>query len=247
MRYKSLLLPPLSFLLYAAAYSSTSMSDLEGVWTTEDSRFYKNGVILKGVAVYLRQDGLGAIGAGYPPLAYMIRTAPIIDGEPFACVQLSPERFMPCLVKLRLRNGTLELGEGKSAQWTRLTRKSASIPKGVNQEFGWPNSSPIDKSRAKRSIPIAVDKLLSLPDFADAIGRVKTREALTVLSTTYWNYVSNKAFAVSEEGYYGYSASGMDDENEARQMALSFCDSFRQKDSSKRPCRIVNVNGKWVD
>ena len=63
---------------------------------------------------------------------------------------------------------------------------------------------------------------------------------------TYWPYEPNKAFAVSDDGVYGYSASRLSSPEFAERSALAYCEVHRTKGNFPSPCRVVNVNGRWV-
>ena len=81
------------------------------------------------------------------------------------------------------------------------------------------------------------------PAVEEADRYIAAGKGVDSLRSDYWNALSHKAFASSDEGSWGWSGS-LGSAEEARERAKERCE--RHRPVHDRPCRVVNVDGKWV-
>lgn len=82
------------------------------------------------------------------------------------------------------------------------------------------------------------------PPSAEESGKyIATSSGVDSLRTEYWNAKSHKAFASSDEGSWGWSGNMLSADG-ASEQARANCE--RHRAARDRPCKVVNVDGKWV-
>lgn len=229
-----------------AGAGSVVEEQIAGVWASDDSEFFESGMVNTGIAVYLRRDGLGAIAFGFPSIGAQIRVAEVVDKEPMHCVMIGGEAIRSCISRLRIRDGKLEVSDGESMQWERLRKLSGSISNSMREQFGW---NAFDRHRSGDPVNEALQnarQLMALPDFLETHRLLKSVHAMEAFQTVYWGYSSNKAFAVTSDGTYGYSASGLEPTEIAIGSAKKYCEAWRRKIGATGRCEVANVNGEWV-
>ena len=85
------------------------------------------------------------------------------------------------------------------------------------------------------------------PPRSEIAQYVSHERAVTAFIDIYWKYEPNKAFASSDDGVYGYSASQMSSAEFAEKSALTYCELYKKDGTFPSPCKVVNVNGRWID
>jgi hypothetical protein len=79
---------------------------------------------------------------------------------------------------------------------------------------------------------------------AEEVSRyVSSKVCVDDFREKYWPPDAHRAFASSDDGACGWSASGMSSPRFAAKAALRQCDLRRDEDDA--PCRVVNVDGAW--
>jgi TonB family protein len=82
------------------------------------------------------------------------------------------------------------------------------------------------------------------PD-GDAVSRyIASKEGVEIFRTEYWKANEHKAFAASEDGFWGW-AGQYSTGDRAADAARTFCESNHRRALS--PCRIVNIDGEWQE
>lgn len=84
---------------------------------------------------------------------------------------------------------------------------------------------------------------VEVPKDAEIVARMPSAQAVTVFRDEYLTGPTNKAFAASPTGSWGWNAGAASPESAAA-GALESCDAKRE--SYSRPCELVSVNGRWV-
>ncbi|HTY99643.1 MAG TPA: hypothetical protein VMB75_07400, partial [Rhodocyclaceae bacterium] len=85
------------------------------------------------------------------------------------------------------------------------------------------------------------------PPSREEVARyVPSEEGVNDFLDLYWGYAPNKAFAISPDGSYGLSGELMSSTDHAAATALRYCERGRAQMQLISPCRVVNINGKWV-
>lgn len=233
---------------FVQSANTTNVFDdrVAGVWASDKATFYGTGMIHTGLAVYVRNDGLGVIAFGFPPLGVQVRLADVVDGEQMQCVMFDADAIRPCNSRVRIHQGVLEVSSHDSAIWEKLEKVSDSVSEAMREDFAWDQldgDQPRDVTN--RSLQSAI-RLLSLPDFRESLSFLNAAEALNAFQLVYWGYLNNKAFAVTSGGVFGFNASGTKTKDAAINSALKYCETGRNKTSGVSECEVVNVNGEWI-
>ncbi len=84
---------------------------------------------------------------------------------------------------------------------------------------------------------------VDVPKDTEVVARMPSADAVAVFRDEYLTGPSNKAFAASPTGSWGWKAGAASPESAAA-AALESCDAKRE--SYSRPCELVSVNGRWV-
>lgn len=84
---------------------------------------------------------------------------------------------------------------------------------------------------------------VEVPKDVEIVARMPSAQAVTVFRDEYLTGPSNKAFAASPTGSWGWKVGAASPESAAA-AALESCDAKRE--SYSRPCELVSVNGRWV-
>ena len=91
---------------------------------------------------------------------------------------------------------------------------------------------------------LRIDGALAPPAPEETDKYIAAATGVDSFRTEYWNAPGHKAFASSDEGSWGWSGT-MPSADEAREHARQRCE--RHRPARDRPCRIVNVDGNWVE
>jgi hypothetical protein len=83
--------------------------------------------------------------------------------------------------------------------------------------------------------------IINKPSKNDIVKHLESDNCLKEFYT-YWEYEPIKAFATSSDGSCGWSGSGFETDEAAKQEAITYCEQNRENGT---PCKVVDLNGNW--
>ena len=87
---------------------------------------------------------------------------------------------------------------------------------------------------------------LSEKELEIAKNRLKTKSQVESYQVNYVDAEFHKAWARSKTGRSAWVADRFT-EDDAIEQALTTCRDINKKREKKHPCKIINLNGEWID
>lgn len=87
---------------------------------------------------------------------------------------------------------------------------------------------------------------LSEKELALVKSKLRTKKAVESYQVNYVDAEFHKAWARSKSGAAAWVADRFT-EDDAIEQALTTCRDINKKREKKHPCKIINLNGEWID